>query len=262
LNWEDIGNYRVRDAHGKVVDKDGNVSNGIQAISTGDPLLLDMLPQIDLAHINAVGLTPIAGFSGNVADYVNPLSGQPVVGANLAIVNEILLRSIGDHYIAGDGRVNENFGLTAMHHVWHEDHNWQIDNLINSINQQQLLDPAKAIAHGWQDAIAPLALDVLGSGVTIVGGHYEDAKGNYVDKTGKISWNQEKLFQSATLIVQTEYQHVAIDQYARGMSPNIPLFVSYDSSVNADVSLDYSQGAFRFGHSQLRETIDTLDPQW
>jgi Ca2+-binding RTX toxin-like protein len=260
LNWEDIGNYRVRDAHGKVVDKDGNASNGIQSISTGDALLLDMLPQIDLAHINAVGLTPIAGFSGNVADYVNPLSGQPVVGANLAIVNEILLRSIGDHYIAGDGRVNENFGLTAIHHVWHEDHNWQIDNLINSINQQQLLDPAKAVAHGWQDSIAPLALDVLGSGVTIVGGHYEDAKGNYVDKTGKISWNQEKLFQSATLIVQTEYQHVAIDQYARGMSPNIPLFVSYDSSVNADVSLDYSQGAFRFGHSQLRETIDTLDP--
>jgi Ca2+-binding RTX toxin-like protein len=260
LNWEDIGNYRVRDAHGKVVDKDGNASNGIQAISTGDALLLDMLPQIDLAHINGVGLTPIAGFSGTIADYVNPLSGQPVVGANLAIVNEILLRSIGDHYIAGDGRVNENFGLTAIHHVWHEDHNWQIDNLINSINQQQLLDPAKAIAHGWQDAIALVAVGSLGVGVTVVSGHYEDAKGNYVDKAGKISWNQEKLFQSATLIVQTEYQHVAIDQYARGMSPNIPLFVSYDSSVNPDVSLDYSQGAFRFGHSQLRETIDTLDP--
>jgi Ca2+-binding RTX toxin-like protein len=260
LNWEDIGNYRVRDAHGKIVDKDGNTTNGIQAISTGDALLLDMLPQIDLAHINAVGLTPIAGFSGNIADYVNLLSGEPVVGANLAIVNEILLRSIGDHYVAGDGRVNENFGLTAIHHVWHEDHNWQIDNLINSINQQQLLDPTKAVAHGWQEAIAPVVPGILGVGVTVVSGHYEDAKGNYVDKSGKISWNQEKLFQSATLIVQTEYQHVAIDQYARGMSPNISLFVSYDSSVNPDVSIDYSQGAFRFGHSQLRETIDTLDP--
>ncbi len=260
LNWEDIANYRVRDAHGKVLDKDGNAANGVQAILTGDALLLDMLPQIDSAHINAVGLPPIAGFSGNIADYVNPVSGQPVAGANLAIVNEILLRSIGDHYIAGDGRVNENFGLTAIHHVWHEDHNWQIDNLINSINQQQLSDPAKIAAHSWQDAVAQAAGDVLGTGVINVNGHYEDAKGNYVDKTGKISWNQEKLFQSATLIVQTEYQHVAIDQYARGMSPNIPLFVSYDSSVNPDVSLDYSQGAFRFGHSQLRETIDILDP--
>jgi trimeric autotransporter adhesin len=43
------------------------------------------------------------------------------------------------------------------------------------------------------------------------------------------------------------------------MSPNIPLFVLYDQGVNADVSLEYSQGAFRFGHSQLRETIDVLD---
>jgi Ca2+-binding RTX toxin-like protein len=291
LNWEDIGNYRVRDAHGKVLDRLPDVvgnplTTGLQSISTGDALLLDMLPQLDAAHL----LTdPLVGTSGHVnvlagfdaahidrgldtvslsgayiSDYINLQSGKPTglgaLPANGAIVNEILLRSISDHYLAGDGRVNENFGLTAIHHVWHEDHNWQIDNLINSINQQQLLDPTKAIAHGWQNAIAPVTAGSLGDGVTVVSGHYQDAKGNYVDKSGKISWNQEKLFQSATLIVQTEYQHVAIDQYARGMSPNISLFVSYDSSVNPDVSLDYSQGAFRFGHSQLRETIDTLDP--
>ena len=27
------------------------------------------------------------------------------------------------HYIAGDGRVNENIGLTAVHHVFHSEHN-------------------------------------------------------------------------------------------------------------------------------------------
>jgi hypothetical protein len=68
------------------------------------------------------------------------------------------------------------------------------------------------------------------------------------------------MFQTALFINQMEYQHVAIDQYARGHSPNIPAFVMYDSSVNPDVTLDYSQVAFRFGHSQLREVIDTLDP--
>ncbi|MEI7479726.1 MAG: peroxidase family protein, partial [Actinomycetes bacterium] len=59
---------------------------------------------------------------------------------------------------------------------------------------------------------------------------------------------------------QMEYQHVVIDQYARGLSPNIPAFAQYDSQVNVDVSLEFSQSAFRFGHSQLRETIDILDP--
>ena len=170
--------------------------------------------------------------------------GNPVSGADPAIVNEILLRSIGDHYVAGDGRANENFGLTAIHHVWHENHNWQIDNLIETIRQQQLADPSHTAAHVWQ-------IDA-GQGV--------DGLGNFKDANGDISWNQEKMFQAALLINQTEYQHVAIDQYARGISPNIPLFVMYDSSVNADVTLDYSQVAFRFGHSQLRETIDTLDP--
>jgi Ca2+-binding RTX toxin-like protein len=273
LTWEDISNFRARDSHGKVVDRDGDATNGIQAISTGNPLLLDMLPHIDLAHINAAVLQTIETMfpsivldgSGHadLAQYVNLQSGQPTaLGlANGAIVNEILLRSIGDHYIAGDGRVNENFGLTAVHHVWHEDHNWQIDNLIASVNEQQAADPTHTVAHGWQKAVTATGFDptTLPAGITIVNGHFEDAKGNYVTSTGTVTWNQEKMFQAATLIVQMEYQHVAIDQYARGMTPNIPLFVQYDSSVNADVTLEYSQGAYRFGHSQLRETIDVLD---
>jgi Ca2+-binding RTX toxin-like protein len=264
LTWEDISNFRVRDEQGKVLDLDGDPSNGIQAKSTDSALVLDFLPRLDLAHLNAPGLTPLASlfpsFSGNIADYVNINSGQPTaLGlANPDLVNEMLLRSIGDHYIAGDGRANENFGLTAIHHVWHEDHNWQIDNLIETIAKQQAIDPTKAFAHAWQHAVT--ATGAPATGIQIVNGHYEDAQGNYTDSTGKIDWNQEKMFQSALAIVQMEYQHVAIDQYARGMSPNIPEFEAYDSTINADVSVEYSQSAFRFGHSQLRETIDILDP--
>jgi Ca2+-binding RTX toxin-like protein len=272
LNWEDINDFRVRDANGKVLDRDPDTA-GIQSISTGSPLLLDMLPRLDGDHINlgaagsganAFGVEPLKdlfpSFSGSIGDYVNA-QGQPLPGADMAIVNEILLRSIGDHYIAGDGRVNENFGLTAIHHVWHEDHNWQIDNIIGAVATQQAADPTHTIAHVFQTGIvAPTTFINSATIIRNADGFYEDVKGNYVDSTGAISWNQEKMFQAATLIVQTEYQHVAIDQYARGMSPNIPLFVLYDSSVNADVSLEYSQGAFRFGHSQLRETIDVLDP--
>ncbi len=255
LSWDDMSDLRVRDSSGKVIDLDPNTA-GIQAKLSGHTLLADFLPRLDAAHIDAAGLTAMGTlfdgvngrplYTGNISDYVNINSGQPTAlgMTNPDILNELLLRSIGDHYVAGDGRANENFGLTAIHHVWHENHNWQIDNLIEVIRVQQAADPNKTIAHEFQ----------------INTNHGVDAKGNYVDAQGNISWDQEKMFQAATLINQTEYQHVAIDQYARGMSPNIPLFVQYDSGVNSDVTLEYSQGAFRFGHSQLRETIDALDP--
>jgi Ca2+-binding RTX toxin-like protein len=281
LTWQDVNNLRRRDAAGQILTGPG-------AGSTGEALLLDMLNRFDAAHLL---VDPLAGLVGHVdllagfalqrpvgstsatkyiSDYVyiDPATAGPNYGqatalglANAAIVSEIYDRSIGDHYVAGDGRANENWGLTSLHHVWHENHNWQVDNLIFTIEQQNLLDadPTHAALHQWQVA------------VTVAGTILQDAVGNYL--TGRqvlnnqgvlvneISWDQDKMFNAGNLVNTMEYQHVVIDQYARGLTPNIPLFVQYDSNVNADTSLEFSQGAFRFGHSQLRETIDTLDPK-
>ena len=272
ISWNDVGNLRARDAAGQILDLDPATA-GIQPKLTDHTLIADMLPRLDAAHVlidplagvpNHVDL--LAGFAGiqrpatgsvptakYVSDYINVVTGTPtatgLLPANGAILAEILLRSVGDHYVAGDGRVNENFALTSIHHVWHENHNWQIDNTILSIATSQAADPTKTFAHSFQVAI---------NGAN--GLPRTDALGNYVDATGKISWNLEKMFQVGVFVNQNEYQHVAIDQYARGHSPNVPLFVMYDSGVNADVTLDYSQVAFRFGHSELREVIDALDP--
>ncbi|MEO8242401.1 MAG: peroxidase family protein [bacterium] len=163
-------------------------------------------------------------------------------------VSEIMMASISDHYIAGDGRANENFGLTALHHVFHENHNVQLLNLQNSI----LGDSDVVHRHGFQ----------------VDTGH-TDSAGNYVlgganidgaATVTQIAWDQDKMFEATKLINEMEYQHVAIDQYARLVTPDLPEFVTYDSTINSDISLEYSQAAFRFGHSQLRETIDSIDP--
>ncbi|WP_304519296.1 peroxidase family protein [Actinoplanes aureus] len=37
------------------------------------------------------------------------------------------------HYIAGDGRVNENIGLTAVHHVFHSEHNRLISDIVRIV---------------------------------------------------------------------------------------------------------------------------------
>ncbi len=88
-----------------------------------------------------------------------------------------------------------------------------------------------------------------------------DAQGNFTFGVGgDIAWDADKMFSAAKLIVEMEYQHAAIDQYARTVTPHILEVVGYSSGIDPTVSLEYSQAAFRFGHSTLRETIDTIDP--
>ncbi|MBQ0920052.1 M10 family metallopeptidase C-terminal domain-containing protein [Hydrogenophaga aromaticivorans] len=167
-------------------------------------------------------------------------------------VGDLLLASVGDHYIAGDGRANENIGLTAVHHVWHEEHNFQVRNIQNALAtedlRQERLDQAGTYDHDllkdWQ----------INTGT-------QDANGNYTHGVGgAIAWNEDKLFHAAKITVEMEYQHTAIDQFARTITPNIAEFVGYNAGSQGDVSLDFSQVAYRFGHSTLRESIDLMDP--
>ncbi len=181
--------------------------------------------------------------------------GNTTTGAVGDAVGELLLASVGDHYIAGDGRVNENFGLTTVHHVFHEEHNFQIENLKSAIYLEA--DSRNgAMADGQYDAEYMKQFQQWdAAGVT-----WNAATGNYENGSGAIAWDMNVMFQAAKLTVEMEYQHVAIDQYARTVTPDIKEFVGYTNSENPTVSLEYAQSIFRFGHSQLRETLDTIDP--
>ncbi|HET6240813.1 MAG TPA: peroxidase family protein, partial [Arthrobacter sp.] len=128
------------------------------------------------------------------------------------------------HYITGDGRANENYALTAVHHVFHEEHNFQVGNIKAGI----LATADAAFIAQWQTA----------PGV----------------------WDGEKLFQAARLITESEYNHIAIDQYVGTLYGALPEFVSYSSDINMGVSLEFSQAVFRLGHSMLTETFKVADP--
>jgi Ca2+-binding RTX toxin-like protein len=267
LTWDDVNNYRARDDSGHVVDTNGASVGGY--VYTGQAILLDMNPHVDSAHVSQAAvdaLNAAAGTSINwatlgIGDLIanglfNPgnstiIAADPTV---YAAVGEILMQSVADHYIVGDGRGNENFALTAMHHVFHENHNVQLVNLEKMV----LSSPDVDARHGYQLGVND------GSG-----GFFRDQAGNYtltdqhlvaVASIDQISWDPDKMFEATKLINEMEYQHVAIDQYARLVTPDLPEFVTYDNDINADISLEYAQAAFRFGHSQLRETIDAIDP--
>ncbi|MFZ1900296.1 MAG: peroxidase family protein, partial [Azonexus sp.] len=259
LTWDDVLDLRNRDAN-------GDVAVGAEAGTSGQALLLDMNPHFDTAHLSAatqsalalIGIAPdgngnyALGGPNSLGTIINFATFGPMAGGTpqaTELAKAVLFDSVSDHYIAGDGRANENIALTTIHHVFHEEHNFQVRNIQEAILAQDLRavalgDTSHTIAHDWQVATA-----------------FTDAKGNYLlSASGAIAWDEGKLFDAAKLTVEMEYQHAAVDQYARTITPDIAEFVGYNSGENSTISLEYSQAAFRFGHSTMRETIDMLDP--
>ncbi len=197
------------------------------------------------------------------AGWLDPASfgimSPPGSAANAA-VGEILMAAVGDHYVAGDGRVNENFGLTSIHHVFHEEHNFQVENLKSWIYQHDTANSPLTHdgLHKWQDVTA--FQDDFGNYMFNDTGVTEVTPGVFKANKDNIAWKADEMFNATKLIVEMEYQHAAVDQYARTVTPRIQEFVGYSSGVDPSISLEYSQVAFRFGHSTIRETIDTMDP--
>ncbi len=226
------------------------------------------------AHVESIPLYKLGPTSMGLIDPSN-FSNAALSVVGHAVANEVLLESVGDHYIAGDGRVNENFGLTSIHHIFHEEHNFQVQNLMEALHTQDVVtkDATHEKLHEFQKATTKISS--VGDYVVV-----DPTKLHGVQATGDIAitdtvthvtqyaaaadvavnWDMDKVFNGAKLIVEMEYQHAAVDQYARNVTPNIQEFVGYSPDKNPAVSLEYAQAAFRFGHSTLRETIDTIDP--
>ncbi|RDI57921.1 peroxidase family protein [Microvirga subterranea] len=124
--------------------------------------------------------------------------------------NGLDLDALGNYYIAGDGRVNENVVLTSIHTIWARNHNFWVD-------------------------------------------HLRARTGN--------TWTEEQYFQAAKIINIAEYQNIVFGEFADamagGIKPGDPAhgFTSYDPTVNAAISAEFANSAYRFGHSMLNETV-------
>ena len=128
--------------------------------------------------------------------------------------------SLDSHLIAGDGRINENVGLSAVHYVFHAEHNL----LVKDISDMLLNNP------------------VIPAGF-------------------KAEWTSgNRLYQAARYVVETEYQHMAFQEFARRIAPGLPVFLTYDPATNADISAEFASAVYRLGHSMLNETIPRSNP--
>jgi len=170
----------------------------------------------DIAH----GAAPGAGLVAD-ADTVAAGTGVGAAARGVSYDNELL----DAHFIAGDGRANENIGLTAIHDVFHAEHN-------------RVLQDIKAMVLGGVDS----------HGVTHAG---------RADMAGQ--WTGEMFFQAAKLITEMEYQHLVFGEFVRKLSPNINAFAAYDATIDPAVTAEFAHAVYRFGHSMLTDTVNLTD---
>ncbi len=141
------------------------------------------------------------------------------------------------HYIAGDGRVNENIGLTAVHDIFHSEHN-------------RLVEQTKALVQAQLDAgDTSFALNWVLPGTVLTPG----------TAIADDEWNGERLFQVAKFGTETQYQHLVFEEFARKISPNIHLFGNNDIHLDPGIMAEFAHVVYRFGHSMLDETVNRLD---
>ncbi|KJZ36623.1 peroxidase family protein [Pseudomonas fluorescens] len=230
------------------------VMKGLDGIGgTADDVLVEGNRDAPISLANAVSAGH--GFLDDIAHNAAPVvvggvlqadadalvgNAQPADGAgnNLTYDNELL----DAHYIAGDGRVNENIGLTTVHHVFHSEHN----RLVQQTKDTLLAAGDLAFLNEW------LVDDVAAIPTTPA-------------EIAALVWDGERLFQAAKFGTEMQYQHLVFEEFARTVQPQIDEFLApngYDTSINPAILAEFAHVVYRFGHSMLTETVDRFDPEF
>ncbi|MBI2590734.1 MAG: DUF5011 domain-containing protein [Candidatus Blackburnbacteria bacterium] len=188
-----------------------------KAVRTHHPFIVDISHNAN--PVNSRGV-PLKADSDNVIGLSEPGTYD----------NELL----DAHFMAGDGRVNENIGLTAVHHIFHSEHNRLVEYAKNVI-----LDTGDlAFLSQW-----------------LVAGSAPDTFPQTPQEITALSWNGERLFQVAKFGTEMQYQHLVFEEFARKVSPQVNIFSGYDNSIDPAIMAEFAHTVYRFGHSLLTDTV-------
>jgi hypothetical protein len=201
-------------------------ANNLALVTTGHAFLDDLAHGV-LEQMNAQGdvdpaatttyLSPVYADDGSVTYEDTPTSVSVLLDG---------------HYVAGDGRSNENIGLTAIHQVFHTEHDRLVSVLLDKLGwpTDEKGNPIGA-THMWTDP----------------------------DTGTEREWTRDGLFEAAKLVNEMEYQHMVFDEFARKISNNVANFRAYDINVDAAITAEFAHTVYRFGHSMLTDEVGLLD---
>jgi Ca2+-binding RTX toxin-like protein len=175
----------------------------------------------DMAHT----ASPFDDFGHALTADADSIAGNPV-GAGF--YDDELLDA---HYIAGDGRANENIALTTVHTIFHDEHNRLIEQ-VKDLIRGELANGDTSFALNW---VLPGA--------------------NLADGIQDNEWNGERLFQVAKFGTETQYQHLVFEEFARKIAPTIHLFGNTDIHLDPAIVSEFANAVYRFGHSMLDENV-------
>lgn len=222
----------VRNADGTTSLVEGNLAHPIstvKAVLTGHAFLNDM------AHA-----------ASPTDDFGNPLTRSDTVAVGgTPPAGSYDGKLLDAHFMGGDGRVNENIGLTAVQDLFHSEHD-RLLALTKATVQAELDKGDVSFAGNWVLAGVDLTLlnGVAADGVTLV--HVIAAN----------EWNGERLFQAAKFGTETEYQHIVFDEFARYVAPSIHVAGPVNVHIDPAITSEFANVVYRFGHSMLDENVN------
>ncbi|MGL4280435.1 MAG: peroxidase family protein [Albidovulum sp.] len=204
-----------------------------QMVTAGNVL---MSGNVNAPIDGSLGLATGHAFLNDIAHSAGPTatadSDTVVGGAADGYDNELL----DAHFVSGDGRVNENIGLTAVHNVFHQEHNRLVQHTMDLVLSENDLN----FLNQWLDvAVTQLPQNQA--------------------EIDALQWNGERLFQAARFGNEMQYQHLVFEEFARKMQPGLGAFNSYDVTIDPSISAEFANVVYRFGHSMLNETVDRYD---
>ncbi|MDL5352751.1 peroxidase family protein [Microbacterium sp. zg-YB36] len=219
----------------------------------------------DISH----GSTPVVDpGSGDLLPRFNE-DGTPVLDENgEPVLSGYDNATLDEHYIAGDGRVNENIGLTAVHAVFHAEHNRMVDQILQVLNGERPELEAQDSAE--RGGITEFVKAFRGEAHSYVSDKPEENLPGYFPAGGSpaslpANWDQddwsftERLFQAAKFATEMQYQHLVFEEFGRKVSPNLDAVVfnenSYNPSIDPSITAEFAHVVYRFGHSMMTEEI-------
>jgi hypothetical protein len=143
----------------------------------------------------------------------------------------------------GTAFLSSSIGLTAVHHMFHSEHNRQVDQIKATILADATATGNVAFLNEW-----------LTTDVTAV-----------PDDPATLVWDGERLFQAAKFATEMQYQHLVFEEFARTMQPQVDAFLApngFDTTINQAIVAEFAHTVFRLGHSMLVESIDRLAPNF
>ncbi len=231
-----IADTDLLDYNGDGVSDEADLVSGVLRITDADED--GEITVADLADVNLDGRIDASDL---VADDNNPLTYD----------NEML----DAHFVTGDGRGNENIGLTAVHTIFHAEHN----RVVEADKDTIIASGDLAIVNEWllpttgttRAAITQEELDAINALTGSVRVAAIDA----------LNWDGERLFQAGRFSTEMQYQHLVFEEFARKIQPNVDPFV-FSNSANIDpaITAEFAHAVYRFGHSMLTDTIEVSDP--